>query len=107
MELGAGMGLCGLMIALMVPDCTIELTDLPNELQDLMRLNVKRQDVIIVGECDRLVPCAAIGIKSDYTGMPYDVIIGANVVVLPYNLVALARTLLSGPWTRVYISGKA
>jgi hypothetical protein len=49
------------------------------------------------------------GIDSDYAGAPYDVVVGANVVLLPYNLVALARMFhtLSGPRTRVYISGKA
>ncbi len=46
------------------------------------------------------------GVESEYPGMPYDVVIGADVVALPYDPVALARTFhtLSGPWTRVYVS---
>ena len=49
------------------------------------------------------------GVESDYAGAPYDVVVGADVVALPYNPVALARTsyTLSGPRTRVYVSGKA
>ncbi len=48
------------------------------------------------------------GVKSDYAGTPYNVLIGTNVVLLPNNPVALARMFhtLSGPWTRVYVSGK-
>ncbi len=49
------------------------------------------------------------GVESDYAGAPYDVVVGAYVVALPYDPVALARTFqkLGGPWTRVYVSGKA
>ncbi len=49
------------------------------------------------------------GIESDYAGMLYDAVVGADVVSLPYDLVALALTFhtLSGLRTRVYISGKA
>ncbi len=60
---------------------------------------------------DAIVSCHVLwwGIKSDYAGAPYDVIVGAIIVALPYNPVALARTFhtLSGLWTRVYVSGKA
>ncbi len=47
--------------------------------------------------------------ESNYAGAPYDAVIGADVVSLPYNPVVLARMFhtLSGPRTRVYISGKA
>jgi hypothetical protein len=49
------------------------------------------------------------GVESDYFGAPYNVVVGANVLSLPYNPVALAQTFhtLSRPRTRVYISGKA
>ncbi len=49
------------------------------------------------------------GVESDYAGVPYDVVVVADVVALPYDPVALARTFhtLSGLWTRVYASGKA
>jgi hypothetical protein len=49
------------------------------------------------------------GVKSDYAGVPYNLVIGADVVLLPYIPVVLARTFhtLSRPWTRVYILGKA
>jgi hypothetical protein len=41
--------------------------------------------------------------------MTLSVVIGADVVALPYNPVALARTFhtFSRPWTRVYVLGKA
>jgi hypothetical protein len=43
---------------------------------------------------DAIVSCLLWwDVKSIYAGMPYHVIIGANVVALPYNRVALAQTL--------------
>ena len=49
------------------------------------------------------------GVKSDFASAPYNVVIGDDVVSLPYNPVALAWTFhtLSGPRTRIYVSGKA
>ncbi|KAL3770739.1 hypothetical protein ACHAW5_001456 [Stephanodiscus triporus] len=49
------------------------------------------------------------GVEDDYGDVPYDVVIGADVVTSLYDPVALARTIhaLSGPRTRVYVSGKA
>ncbi len=48
------------------------------------------------------------GIESNYASAPYDVVVGANVVSLPYDPVALAWMFhtLSGLRTRVYVSGK-
>ncbi len=60
---------------------------------------------------DAIVTCHVLrwGIESDYASVPHDVVVGANIIALPYNPVALARTFhtLSRPWTRVYILGKA
>jgi hypothetical protein len=60
---------------------------------------------------DAIVLCQVLrwGVESDYAGAPYDVVVKADIVVLPYNPVALAQTFytLSGPWMRVYVSGKA
>jgi hypothetical protein len=60
---------------------------------------------------DAIVSCQVLwwGIKSDYAGVPYNVVVRADVVALPYDPVALAWMFhtLSGPWTRVYVSGKA
>ncbi len=60
---------------------------------------------------DAIVSCHMLrwGIESNYAGAPYNVLVGADAVLLPYNPVALARTFhtLSGPWTRVYVWGKA
>jgi hypothetical protein len=107
--LGASMGLCGLMMV-MHPDCSVELTNLP-KLQDLMRLNVKRNygKSSLSGQAIVLCHVLRWGADSDYAGAPYNVLVRANIVVLPYDPVALARTFnaLSGPWTRVYVSGKA
>ncbi len=49
------------------------------------------------------------GVEFDYAGVPYDVVFGANVVALPYDVMALAWTFhtLSGLWTRVFVLGKA
>ncbi len=49
------------------------------------------------------------GVKFDYPSAPYNVVVGANVISLPYDPVALARTFhtLSGLRTRVYVLGKA
>ncbi len=109
MKLGTGMGLCGLMIALMVLNCTVWLTNLP-KLQDLMRLNVERNFGMLSSSGDGIVLCRVLrwGVESDYTGTPYNVLIRANIVPLPYNLVALSQALhaLRGPWTRAYVSGK-
>ena len=58
----------------------------------------------------RSVSCRVLrwGVESDLAGAPYDVVIGADVVTSLYDPVALARTFhaLSGPGTRVYVSGK-
>jgi hypothetical protein len=131
-ELGAGTGLCGMMVAKAV-QCHVEITDLP-ELYDLMSANVERNfcpsscidpiantttttptnlannvdiDQTSMGTISSRV--LRWGIESDYQGAPYDCIIGADIVTNLYDPVALAQTIhaLSGPNTRIYISGKA
>jgi hypothetical protein len=106
MKLWANIGLCSLIKGLMVPDFTIKLTNLPN-LQDLMHSNIKSNFGTSSSSGDMIVLCRVLwwGVKSDYAGMPYNVVIGANVVVSPYDLVALAQMFheLNGLWTRVYI----
>jgi hypothetical protein len=138
-ELGAGTGLCGLMIAAAAfDDVIVEITDLL-ELQDLMCANIKRNfggnscsnsddddgddtkkeeedgddESSNTNKFNRTnnVSCRVLqwGVKSDYINAPYDVIIGADVVTSIYDPIALAQTFyaLSGPHTKIYISGKA
>mmetsp|Transcript_41068 Transcript_41068/g.87490 ORF Transcript_41068/g.87490 Transcript_41068/m.87490 type:complete len:351 (+) Transcript_41068:306-1358(+) len=120
-ELGAGTGLTGLMIA-KATRSDVVVTDLP-ELEGLMRDNVRRN---FGGSDDEAICESAVdhdhrakgtissrvlrwGVKEDYGDAPYDVIIGADIVTSLYDPRALAETVhaLSGPNTRIYISGKA
>jgi hypothetical protein len=76
-----------------------------------MRSNVERNFWRSSLLWDMIVSCCMLrwGVESNYAGAPYDVLVGADVVAPPYDLVVLARTLhaLSGPQTRAYFSGKA
>jgi hypothetical protein len=76
-----------------------------------MRSNVKRNFGMSLSLGDTILLCHMLqwGIQSNYTSAPNNVVIGAGVVALPCNPVALARTFhtLSGQWTRAYILGKA
>ena len=64
-------------------------------------LNVKRNFGTSSSSGDAIVSCQVLrwGVESEYTGTPYNVVIGADVVALPYDPVVLARTFhtLSGP----------
>mmetsp|Transcript_24201 Transcript_24201/g.52193 ORF Transcript_24201/g.52193 Transcript_24201/m.52193 type:complete len:437 (+) Transcript_24201:431-1741(+) len=131
-ELGAGTGLSGLMIA-KATRSQVEITDLP-ELEDLMRENIDRN--FSRGDCIDINNAAMTdessskqqitthddkakgtitsrilrwGMEDDYPDTPYDVIIGADIVASIYDPVALAQTLhaLSGPSTSIYISIKS
>ena len=117
LELGAGTGVVGLMLAKAV-ECDVVATDLP-ELLGLMERNVSRNfsdpsdgvglitaDSRAKGSIEARV--LRWGDERDYAGAPYDVILGADIVTSIYDPVALARTVhaLSGPGTKVYISGK-
>eukprot|EP00581_Thalassiosira_minuscula_P012172 CAMPEP_0183714932 /NCGR_PEP_ID=MMETSP0737-20130205/9334_1 /TAXON_ID=385413 /ORGANISM="Thalassiosira miniscula, Strain CCMP1093" /LENGTH=458 /DNA_ID=CAMNT_0025943967 /DNA_START=367 /DNA_END=1743 /DNA_ORIENTATION=+ len=130
-ELGAGTGLTGLMIG-KATRSEVTITDLP-ELEGLMRDNVRRNfgpsDGIDNSNPEEdaygLLPCNDAtrssqpkgtvtsrilrwGNDADYGPTPYDVILGADIVTSLYDPHALAQTLhaLSGPDTKIYISGK-
>jgi len=123
-ELGAGTGLSGMMIA-KTTQSRVEVTDLP-ELEDLMRDNINLNFEGVGGDesyAEKLMfsddekkakgtissRVLRWGVEEDYGDVPYDVIIGADIVTSLYDPVALAQTLhaLSGPDTRIYISGKS
>ena len=127
-ELGAGTGLTGLMIAKATKSHVV-ITDLP-ELKELMNDNIRRNfggggtnDASFIDEySNKLITyddkrakgtitsrVLRWGIQEDYQGAPYDVIIGADIVTSLYDPVALAQALyaLSGPNTKIYISVKA
>ncbi len=80
-------------------------------MQDVMRSNVKSNFGTSLSSGDAIISCHVLqsGVESDYAGAPYGVVVGADVVLLPYDPVALAWTFhtLSGSRMRVYVSGKA
>ena len=122
-DLGAGTGLCGLMLA-KATNSHVEITEVP-ELEELMADNVKRNffeedDKSVVddemttghdGKAKGTISSRVLrwGVEEDYVGAPYDVIVGADIVTSLYDPVALAQTLydLSHANTRIYISGKS
>jgi hypothetical protein len=61
--------------------------------QDLMRSNVDCNFWMPSSSGDVIISCRLLlwGVKSNYAGVPYDVIVGANVVALPYDPVVLAQ----------------
>lgn len=103
LELGAGTGLCGLMLS-KATDAQVTITDLP-ELLGLMQDNLHRNHPYRSNVKARTLRW---GCQEDYQGT-YDVIIGADIVASLYDPVALAATLhaLSGPSTKIYISSKS
>ncbi|KAL3781909.1 hypothetical protein HJC23_004094 [Cyclotella cryptica] len=113
LELGAGTGLCGMMIAKSTSAHVI-LTDLP-ELMGLIDDNLQRN--FPSSESERIhgskgtVESRVLrwGVEEDYGGAPFDVIVGADIVASLYDPIALAQTLhaLSGPKTKIYISSKS
>ncbi|EJK69718.1 hypothetical protein THAOC_08997 [Thalassiosira oceanica] len=119
LELGAGTGVVGLMLAKAV-ECDVVVTDLP-ELLGLMERNVRRNFsdlsddggaglIAADGRAKGSIEARVLrwGDETHYAGAPYDVILGADIVTSIYDPVALAQTVhaLSGPKTKVYISGK-
>lgn len=95
-ELGAGTGLTGLMLASAFPDCQVHLTDLPL-LQPLLQANTKD------------MPNASVGVLEWGTTASvgkYDVIIGADVVASIYDSLGLVKTIydLATDRSRIYLS---
>jgi hypothetical protein len=62
--------------------------------QDLMHSNAERNFWMPSSSGDVIVSCRLLwwGIESSYAGTPYDVVVRADVVALPYDPVALAQT---------------
>ncbi len=60
-------------------------------MQDLMHSNVKPNFGMSLLLGDGIVLCHVLrwGIKSNYAGTPYNIVIGDDVVLLPYDPVAL------------------
>lgn len=121
-ELGAGTGICGLLIAKNVPHVAVSLTDLP-QLQRLLSRNANRllfghgndldlkefapstrefdlQSSVEVFELDWADDSGSHG--------TFDVVLGADVVATLYDPVALAQSIhrLCHAETLVYISFK-
>lgn len=131
LELGAGTGLAGYLIA---KSCERGAHVVTTDLQDLVPLMKSNLDLNFestgVGSEDReylkrrysdnsLIESSARmgtaevkilrwGEKSDYEGAPYDVVFGADVVASLYDPVALAHTFhdLCGPDSKVFLSYK-
>ena len=122
LELGAGTGLCGLLLATEV-SCHVEITDLPS-LLPLMQRNValnfdtvddlskKDQQVLYGSEhSSSKGTCEARILEwgpQPASSKKYNIILGADVVASLYDPVALAETIhqLSLPDATVYISYK-
>jgi predicted nicotinamide N-methyase len=121
-ELGAGTGLCGLLIAKAVA-CHVEITDLPH-LLPLMQRNVglnfgtvqdlsKNDQEVLYGSETICVKGTCEARILEWGRQPtdskkYNIILGADVVASLYDPVALAETIhqLSMPDAIVYISYK-
>jgi predicted nicotinamide N-methyase len=125
-ELGAGTGICGILLAKSVSDCRVNITDLP-ELLPLMQQNVTRNfiselydelssadfSLLYNGQKD---PCRSRGTCTATvfewgqasSSEKYNVVIGADVVASLYDPIALANTIhdLCHANSRVYISYK-
>lgn len=94
-ELGAGTGITGLMVARSMPRSSIHLTDLP-QLQPLFQKNARTSPNVTTGILE----------WGKGTSEKYDVIIGADVVASIYDSTGLSQTLygLATKDTRVYLA---
>jgi protein N-lysine methyltransferase METTL21A len=116
LELGAGTGLCGLLVASLV-QCHVDITDLP-ALLPLMQRNQQlnfggNRSSLLTDHTPAPLGTAAASIltwgsPAEYPSDPYDVILGADVVASLYDPIALAETMwdLSHAQSVVYISYK-
>lgn len=110
LELGAGTGCTGLLVAkAAIGGCDCTITDLP-ELIDIMNSNIQRN---FEEKYDRKVNARVLrwGINEDYfpeseEQEAYDVIFGADIVASIYDPTALVLTLhsLAGENTKIYMS---
>lgn len=121
LELGAGTGVCGLWIASRMEGCHVTMTDLP-ELLPLLQRNLALNDstnnpnqtacfpipptLIRLGTASATI--LSWGCHKDYPSIPYDVILGADIVASLYDPIALAETIwdLSHATSVVFISYK-
>jgi hypothetical protein len=95
-ELGAGTGVTGLMLASAFPESKVHLTDMA-QLMPLLNNNAKGMDNTTVGELEW---------GTTATLDKYDVVIGADVVASIYSAPALAKALydLSTSRSQVYLA---
>ncbi|KAL8163933.1 UNVERIFIED_CONTAM: EEF1A lysine methyltransferase 3 [Gekko kuhli] len=104
LELGAGTGIVGILVALLGGDVTI--TDLPVALKQIEE-NVHRN---LPAECLARTKVCPLSWGLDHLEFPsdYDFILGADIVYLKDTYPALIRTLqhLCGPQSTIYLSSK-
>ncbi|KAK1151052.1 EEF1A lysine methyltransferase 3-like [Acipenser oxyrinchus oxyrinchus] len=104
LELGAGTGIVGILVALLGGDVTI--TDLPTALKQI-QLNVSSN---MPAGCRNFPRVRALAWGKDHHDFPsdYDLVLGADIVYLQDTYPALLRTLdhLCGEGTTVYLSSK-
>lgn len=95
-ELGAGTGVTGFLLASAFPESKVHVTDLPL-LMPLLNTNAKGVDNATVGELEW---------GTTATLDKYDLIIGADVVASIYSAPALAQTIydLSNQRSQVYLA---
>ena len=96
-ELGAGTGVTGLLLAAAFPESKVHLTDL-SPLMPLLNINAKGFENATVGELEWGT--------STTTLEKYDVIVGSDVVASIYDSSALAKTIydLADERSQVYLA---
>lgn len=95
-ELGAGTGVTGLMLACAFPESKVHLTDL-SQLMPLLNANAKGIENATVGELEW---------GTTATLEKYDVIVGSDVVASIYDSSALAKTIydLTNQHSQVFLA---
>ena len=95
-ELGAGTGVTGLLLAAAFPECKVHLTDL-SPLMPLLNTNAKGFENATVGELEW---------GTTTTHEKYDVVVGSDVVASIYDSSALAKTIydLANEHSQVYLA---
>eukprot|EP00934_Nitzschia_sp_Nitz4_P002854 Nitzschia sp. Nitz4//scaffold19_size178191//83162//83974//NITZ4_001977-RA/size178191-processed-gene-0.18-mRNA-1//1//CDS//3329540679//2844//frame0 len=97
-EIGAGTGVGGLLLACEYPTSKVHLTDLP-QLKDLMSMNSRDIDNAVV----EVLEWGKTPVVETH-----DIIIGADVVASIYDSDALVKTLydLASPHSHIYLAGR-